>query len=148
MKCRIDSGSTCRRCERAGLPCIFVPRANASAVMVPASMPLAEMASYDVTRDILRRVKVIEDHLGLAGAERADELSAKPLLATPMSQDAPVQPDSAGEGQLQRLWDAVASLERCTTGPRDAVLWNKNIIRYLWQTYEGFSSPGGAKLSR
>ncbi|KAM3553420.1 hypothetical protein MY1884_006682 [Beauveria asiatica] len=136
MKCRIDSGSTCRRCERAGLPCIFVPRANASAVMMPASMPLAEMASYDVTRDILRRVKAIEDHLGLAAAERPDELiSAKPLLATPTSQDAPLASDSSGEGQIQRLWDAVASLERCTTGPRDPVLWDKNIIRYLWQTF-------------
>lgn len=80
MKCRIDSGNTCRRCERAGLPCIFVPRANASAFMVPASMPLAEMASYDVTRDILRRVKIIEDHLGLPDVGKVDEAEAKPVL--------------------------------------------------------------------
>ncbi|KAJ3496928.1 hypothetical protein NLG97_g2298 [Lecanicillium saksenae] len=134
MKCRIDSGNTCRRCERAGLPCIFVPRANASAFMVPASMPLAEMASYDVTRDILRRVKIIEDHLGLPSSGKADEVEAKPVI-TPVSHDAPVQAENSGDGQLQHLWDAVASLERCTTGPRDTVLWNQNIIQYLWQTF-------------
>ncbi|KAJ6781653.1 hypothetical protein PWT90_01403 [Aphanocladium album] len=136
MKCRIDSGNTCRRCERAGLPCIFVPRANASAFMVPASMPLAEMASYDVTRDILRRVKIIEDHLGLPSSGKVDEVEAKPVI-TPVSHDAPSQADAPAGGQLQHLWDAVASLERCTTGARDAVLWNKNIIQYLWQTIRG-----------
>lgn len=132
MKCRMDSGNTCRRCERAGLPCIFVPRANASAFMVPASMPLAEMASYDVTRDILRRVKIIEDHLGLATAGKTEDVDAK-SAATP-SEEPPAEPDTPGDGQLQHIWDAVASLERCTTGHRDPVLWNKGIIKYLWQS--------------
>lgn len=145
MKCRIDSGNTCRRCERAGLPCIFVPRANASAFMVPASMPLAEMASYDVTRDILRRVKIIEDHLGLPDVGKVDEAEAKPVL-TPTTQDAPIQPNTPARGQLQHLWDAVASLERCIIGPRDAVLWNKGIIQYLWETYETLqSSPENSR---
>lgn len=100
-------------------------------------MPLAEMASYDVTRDILRRVKIIEDHLGLPSVGKVDDPEAKPAL-TPTTQDAPTQLDNSASGQLQHLWDAVASLERCTTGPRDAVLWNKNIIQYLWETYEAF----------
>lgn len=103
--------------------------------MVPASIPLAEMASYDVTRDILRRVKIIEDHLGLPSVGKVDEVETKPVIS-PTTQDAPVQLDNLGDGQLQHLWDAVASLERCTAGPRDAVLWNKSIIQYLWQTYE------------
>ncbi|EGX88272.1 Fungal transcriptional regulatory protein [Cordyceps militaris CM01] len=136
MKCRMDAaGSTCRRCERAGLPCIFVPRANASAFMVPASMPLAEMASYDVTRDILRRVKIIEDHLGLAVSGRVDDAEARSIL-TPTTQDAPVLPDSAGDAHhRQHLWDAAASLERCMSGPRDAALWDRGVIQYLWQTF-------------
>ncbi|OAA53350.1 Zn(2)-C6 fungal-type DNA-binding domain protein [Cordyceps fumosorosea ARSEF 2679] len=138
MKCRIDSGSTCRRCERAGLPCIFVPRANASAFMVPASMPLAEMASYDVTRDILRRVKVIEEHLGLPVTGRVlDEAEVKPAPTPSTTQDAPVLlPDMSASGShLQHLWDAVAKLERCTAGPRDAAIWDRNTIQYLWQTF-------------
>lgn len=102
-------------------------------------MPLAEMASYDVTRDILRRVKVIEDHLGLAGASKLDEAEAKPIISPP--DDAPAPSETPGDTQLQHLWDAVSCLERCTTGHRDPVLWNKNVIKYLWQSYEHASAP-------
>lgn len=102
-------------------------------------MPLAEMASYDVTRDILRRVKIIEDHLGLPSPGKVDELEAKPV-ATPASHDAPPQAEAVGgDNPLQHIWDAVASLERCSTGPLDPILWNKNIIQYLWQTYDKIS---------
>ncbi len=130
MKCRIDSGNTCRRCDRAGLPCIFIPRANASAFMVPASLPLAEMASYDVTRDILRRVKAIEDHLGLHEDVKSTEAhSAAPYTGEPIDKNS--ADDLAGPWSL---WRSTACLERCAPTSHDPALWKKSTVRHLFQT--------------
>ncbi|TQV93589.1 hypothetical protein V2A60_004227 [Cordyceps javanica] len=92
------------------------------------------MASYDVTRDILRRVKIIEDHLGLPITGKLEDAGSKPVV-TPTTQCALIPEDNTGDGRLQHLWDAAATLERCTTGTYDALLWDKNTIQYLWQTF-------------
>ncbi|UNI22264.1 hypothetical protein JDV02_008167 [Purpureocillium takamizusanense] len=128
MKCRLDNGTTCRRCQRAGLPCIFVPRANASAFMVPASLPLAELTgSSEVTKDLLRRVQAIEDHLGLPVTEIGQRISHEVASDKSHSNDQDVA--------FASLWEAVACLERCTPGPRDAALWSRSRVKYLWQTF-------------
>lgn len=130
MKCRIDSGNTCRRCDRAGLPCIFVPRANASAFMVPASLPLAEMASYDVTRDILRRVKTIEEHLGLHNDNKGTEAQARvSYLSEPIDRD--IEKESSASWSLLRT---TACLERCAPGLHNPALWKRDTVSHLFQT--------------
>ncbi|KAG5952883.1 hypothetical protein E4U53_007643 [Claviceps sorghi] len=153
MKCRIDAGSTCRRCQRAGLPCIFVPRANASALLVPASLPLSGYQSPDVTSDILQRVKAIEDHLGLNSSPSHSHpgLEAKA--------DEPVEPWHDDE-PLDKLWEVSAIIERCSLGHRDPSLWKRSNIRHLWKTFHSkmpglhffpkaqkFSSPGPVLLA-
>jgi hypothetical protein len=136
MKCRIDSGNTCRRCERAGLPCIFVPRANASAFMVPASLPLAEMASYDVTRDILRRVKAIEDHIGIHDTEKASAAPPAAECAIEVLDKVRVK-----DGTWS-LWKTLASLEDCAMSSHNRALWTKSTVENLFQTCDTpFCSP-------
>ncbi|KAJ6436912.1 fungal transcriptional regulatory protein [Purpureocillium lavendulum] len=114
--------------SRAGLPCIFVPRANAPAFVVPASMPLDELTgSSEVTKDLLRRVQAIEDHLGLSVTEVGHRVAHEVICdkTQPLDQDA----------AFASLWEAAACLERCTPGPRDAALWARSRVKYLWQTF-------------
>lgn len=129
MKCRIDSGNSCRRCERAGLPCIFVPRANASAFMVPASLPLTEMASYDVTRDILRRVKAIEDHVGIHDAGKVGAAPSAPEYANEVPEK------TRAKDSTWNLWEILAPLEDCAMPSYSRALWTKGTVEELFQTY-------------
>lgn len=142
MKCRIDTGDTCRRCQRAGLPCIFVPRANASALMVPASFPLSGYQSPDVTRDILLRVKAIEDHLGLNLG--SNDGTPSYLGQQEAKREDAVEPWHDDE-PLDKLWEVSAVLERCSPGSPDAALWKRSTIRHLWKTC-GHSSSHAFRL--
>lgn len=122
MKCRIESNNTCRRCQRAGLPCIFVPRANASAPLVPASMPTGEV-SAQLTRDMLRRLKVIEEHLGLPAAGYGESEPMSVGTVESLDEDDP----------LNHLWKAAASIERCSPTGQDSQLWRRSTVKELWQ---------------
>lgn len=139
MKCRIDSGNTCRRCQRSGLPCIFVPRANASAFMVPASLAQADLTPSEVTRDLMRRVKAIEDHLGWAGQQ--PKLQESPLEA------AETVDILDCDGTLGKLWESLGSLERTVPGPRDPSVWKRSTVKYLWQTYVLTFGPNPANAN-
>ncbi|KAG6019695.1 hypothetical protein E4U40_006759 [Claviceps sp. LM458 group G5] len=153
MRCKIDSGSTCRRCQRLGLPCIFVPRANAPALLVPASLPLSAYQPHDVMNDVLQRVKTIEDHLGLNSPPSQSNLGLEANI------DEPMEPWHDDE-PLDKLWEVSAIIERCAVGHRDAPLWKRSIIRHLWKTFHSkmpglhffpkaqkFSSPGPVLLA-
>lgn len=133
MRCKIDSGSTCRRCQRLGLPCIFVPRANAPALLVPASLPLSAYQPPDVINDVLQRVKTIEDHLGLNSSPSQSNLGIEANI------DEPMEPWHDDE-PLDKLWEVSAIIERCAVGHRDAPLWKRSIIRHLWKTCEHSST--------
>ena len=96
--------------------------------MVPALLPLAELTGpSEVTKDLLRRVRAIEDHLGLSLTEVGHRVAHE--VACDKTQ--PLDQDAA----FASLWDAAACLERCTPGPRDAALWARSRVKYLWQTY-------------
>ncbi|OAQ65529.1 fungal transcriptional regulatory protein [Pochonia chlamydosporia 170] len=119
--------------------------------MVPASLPLGELQSSDVTRDLLQRVKAIEDHLGLSSVPK--QVSQEPKvgeIVEPWYDDEP----------LDKLWEASAVLERCVPGPRDGPHWRRSNIRHLWKTFhdkmpglhflpskQKFSSPGPILLA-
>ena len=122
MKCRIDTGTTCRRCQRAGLPCIFVPRANASAVLAPSSLPLTEVPSLDAVTDIMRRVQLIEDHLGLSSTESQSQEKGTFTI------DSQTYDESLGH-----IWKPLGCLDRCAPAPRQEILWRRSTIKYLWE---------------
>lgn len=93
--------------------------------MVPASLPLAELPSSDVTRDLLERVRAIEDHLGLTCAPKQIDQDPKVGdIVEPWYDDEP----------LDKLWEASVVLERCVPGPRDGAHWRRSNIRHLWKT--------------
>lgn len=126
MKCRIDDGKTCRRCRRAGLRCVFVPRANACAVMLPGSLSAADFAPSDIASDLLQRVKIIEEHLGLS-------------RYVPFQEEA-VEVGPGGEileedDDMSALWDAASRLEKAVPRHHDARLWNRVTLKHLWQAY-------------
>ena len=73
-----DDPHTCRRCQRTDVPCVFVPRANAATL--PSSIAALAAAAAAVTgegagsidarfkSDVLRRLRVLEEYLGLAAS--------------------------------------------------------------------------------
>lgn len=125
MKCRIRDGDTCVRCKLSGLQCVFVPRANASACLVPSSLSLTNPLPAETANDLLRRVKAIEEHLGLSSCASPDG----ELVLTPG--DGPLDEGSA----MSPLWQAAARLQKSIEGPTKAYLWQRSTIRELWQAY-------------
>jgi hypothetical protein len=93
--------------------------------MVPASLPLAELPSSDVTRDLMQRVKAIEDHLGLTSVPKPANQGPKAGdIAEPWYDDEP----------LDKLWEASAVLERCVPNSREGLHWRRSHVRHLWNT--------------
>lgn len=129
MKCRIDSGNSCRRCLRAGQPCVFVPRANASVFVVPGSLPAINSNQLELNNDILRRLATIEECLGLNEApdilqtDLVNDMNAGPTL-----EEIPEDP------ALTPLWEALSSLVKMSPGSDDAAIWHKATIKYLWHS--------------
>ncbi|GAB0137605.1 NuA4 histone acetyltransferase subunit [Epichloe bromicola] len=124
--------------------------------MVPASLPLSGYQSPDVTRDILLRVKAIEDHLGLNLGSNDGTPS---YLGQEAKREDAVEPWHDDE-PLDKLWEVSAVLERCFPGSPDAALWKRSTIRHLWKTFhdkmpglhffptaQRFSSPGPVLLA-
>ena len=126
MKCRIDNGRTCRRCYRAGVPCVFVPRANAAGL--PGSVA-GDRSQGELSKDVLRRLKVIEDHLGL-------NLPGGPVdHRTVDSGDYVDSEETPGDkAPNSTLWSAVKCLRACSPTSVDPIIWQQKTIKYLWHT--------------
>lgn len=123
MKCVVHSNSqSCRRCQRSGLPCVFVPRANA------ATLPdyvLSHVGSGDdFKNDVLHRLKTIEDYLGLSAPESA--ISPAPRVE---DGDDHISLESTGSGPL---WDAAAVLEKSAPSSVPSSIWSRTTIENLW----------------
>lgn len=121
MKCVIpDNGDTCRRCQRSGLPCVFLPRANA------ATLPnhvLSGLNDGDFKQDVLNRLKIIEDCLGLSGSTEHD------LTERAEDVDEAFSPTFNGLGTL---WEAASVLEKSAPSYLPSSIWSKNTIQQLW----------------
>lgn len=129
MKCRLDNGNTCRRCHRAGVPCIFVPRANAAGL--PGTVSVVDRSQLTMGNDVLQRLKAIEDHLGFgsfAGGS-SDTATVSGGLDGSEEDGDDVDPVSTA------LWEAVRSLRRCCPPTVNPVIWHRKTIKYLWSTY-------------
>lgn len=130
MKCIIEQGSTCRRCRRGGLPCVFVPRANAAGVWRPSLNPrtVSESLAGDLGVYLLQRVKAIEDHLGLSSTSDGQEVTNGSL---DVDDGEPAEEDP----RMEPLWRAAAPLERATVGLTGSHLWRRSKVKHLFQTF-------------
>ncbi|KAI1344499.1 hypothetical protein F5Y15DRAFT_113348 [Xylariaceae sp. FL0016] len=125
MKCRLDNGTVCRRCQRSGVQCIFLPRANAATL--PES--LVDVQQIEFNGDVLRRLKIIEAQLGLNGM-------GSPLQERMHHVTDAVSPEETPEDiALRPLWDAVAVLEKLSTMSTKPSIWRRSTIRHLWLTF-------------
>lgn len=139
MKCRLDNGSTCRRCSRAGVPCIFVPRANAAGLPAPVSV-VVERARDAMSSDILQRLKAIEDHLGFGfGGSSSDAATVSPAFDG--------DEDDGDSNSLATLWAALRVLRRCGPPSVNPVIWQRNTVKYLWQTRVALGEYAELKLT-
>jgi hypothetical protein len=123
MKCIVQGNSeSCRRCRRAGLPCVFVPRANA------AQLPLvSEPLDLEFKNNILSRLKIVEDRLGLVG----DNSMSFEMFAGAQEQS----PEPTNEP----LWNAILQLQRCSPSLPSSI-WRRDTVESLWSSYVTYSS--------
>ena len=123
MKCRIDSGNTCRRCQRSGAPCVFVPRANV--VNLWQAVAPKETSHPQPDGNVLDRLRTIEILLGIHVPEPArntEELESVINLS-----------EVGQEGNdSDPFWSNIAALKRVTPSRVDAAIWQKETIRELW----------------
>ena len=127
MKCTIeDNSDSCRRCQRSGLPCVFVPRANAASL--PESIWAHVGAGSNVRGDVLRRLKVIEDYLGLPAS---GSVVASNEAAAGVEEDSDEQTLTEYAG-LGPLWDSATVLKRNAPASLPPAIWSRNIVEQLW----------------
>jgi hypothetical protein len=123
MKCIIaDSTDTCRRCQRSGLPCVFLPRANA------ATLPndvLSGLNDGNFKEDVLHRLKVIEDYLGMSALGEAE------LDGRAEDNDEEFSPDYRS---LSGLWEAAEVLEKSAPSSVPPSIWCKSTVKELWSS--------------
>lgn len=142
MRCTPIHGrnDTCRRCHRAGLPCVFVPRANAATL--PDLLGLGErgqVSDEHFKRDVLDRLRNIEDCLGLTSSSKpttADsDRSHLDVGRVPAGSDSE-DDDSFGDPTFGPLWEALHVLRRiCPSGLVPPSTWRRATIVELWSSY-------------
>ncbi|KAL6924017.1 hypothetical protein ACHAPO_006555 [Fusarium lateritium] len=118
MKCIVQGNSeSCRRCRRAGLPCVFVPRANA------AQLPLvSEPLDSEFKNNVLSRLKIVEERLGLLG----DNNMSLEMFAGVQE----LSPDPTNEP----LWNAILQLQRCSSD-LPSTIWHRDTVESLWSSF-------------
>ncbi|CRG84304.1 hypothetical protein PISL3812_01605 [Talaromyces islandicus] len=127
MKCIIEGNESCRRCRRSGLPCIFVPRANA------ATLPCSVTGSTDADfkTDVLRRLRVLEDTLGISISEVASSQSTS-LDDGGLGHGEELSADLSGLGAL---WEAAEVLQSSAPSSVPQSIWLKGTIKELWLSF-------------
>lgn len=142
MKCVPASGCTdaCRRCHRAGLSCVFVPRANAAPS--PASPVLASLDT-DIVHDghfqssVLTRLRVIEECLGLPLASTVPMPEpCEPILnaVSPQSED-DSDASLSQDPSLAPLWDAMATLQISCPSHVPRSVFRKSTVAGLFSSF-------------
>lgn len=126
MRCIPGNTQACRRCQRAGLPCIFVPRANAASI---AGILTSDKVDANFKNDVLQRLQVIE---GLLAINPQDSLP----------EDAPGSCEMMSDGMspvfngFDALWDALNVLqESCVNMPIPSTVWHRNTVGNLWASF-------------
>ncbi|KAF2450418.1 hypothetical protein P171DRAFT_377462 [Karstenula rhodostoma CBS 690.94] len=126
MRCILGNGQACRRCHRAGLPCIFVPRANAASI---AGLLPSDKTDTNFKNDVLHRLQVIEGLLGIEAQDLVPEDA--PRASEALSDDTP--PEFSG---FDALWEALNILqESCVNMSVPSTVWDRNTVGHLWASF-------------
>ncbi|OOQ88392.1 hypothetical protein PEBR_13737 [Penicillium brasilianum] len=128
MKCEVSGPPPCRRCRHNQTPCIFKPRANASALHEMVEEAQTELlgsrsSTYD-QQSVLDRLDRIEAALGISQ-------DAPPSVSVTEDLDVDEEPDPV---PLQGVWKAVAHL-RSITPALDGNIWSRPIVKRLWSSF-------------
>ncbi|KAH6691379.1 hypothetical protein F5X68DRAFT_259455 [Plectosphaerella plurivora] len=135
MKCRIDRGSSCRRCLRSGVQCVFVPRANAAASHNDPVNGLTERdrpVGTAFAARVLRRLSRLESHLGLSDLE--DDVE-QDVTVDITDRDETTEPSGPRDSTLSPLWPAIEVLRRSCSDHSDPKIWEEPLIKHLWMTF-------------
>lgn len=129
MKCVIeDNSDSCCRCQRSGIPCVFVPRANAASL--PDSIWTHVGASSNFKGDVLHRLQVIEGYLGLP---RSVSAAAPNEAAAGKEEDCDEQTLTLTElAGLGPLWDAATVLKKSAPASLPPSIWSRTTVEHLW----------------
>lgn len=150
MKC-VDSQNPqgCRRCVRSGVPCIFVPRANAATLPEGLLMMAAGGSPLDQTfrAGVLHRLQTIEAYLGFPtgddgklpveggvedGIEEDVEDEVEPGRMAGSGDDDVVPVEYASLGAL---WEATAVLQASAPASVPEMIWKKATVGSLWTAF-------------
>lgn len=125
MKCLIaENSDACRRCQRSGLPCLFLPRANAATLPEELLTGLNDGDGEFKSR-VLQRLKVIEERLGISAL---DELK---LDKRDDEGEVDFSPDYLS---LSGLWEAAEVLEKSAPNSAPSLIWKRSTIKDLWSS--------------
>jgi hypothetical protein len=123
MKCITENANnSCRRCQRSGLPCVFLPRVNAATL--PSDV-LAGLTDGNFQKDVLQRLKVIENCLGISALEGVE------LDGRAEDSDGEFPPD---DHSLSGLWEAAEVLEKSAPNSVPSSIWRKMTVKKLWSS--------------
>lgn len=126
MKCIPGKGEVCRRCYRASLPCVFVPRANAASI---ADLLPGEKIDTGFKNDVLQRLHVIE---GLLGIHNPNSIQEDDPGGNDDALDR-IPPELLG---FDALWEALDALqESCTAMSVPSTVWNRTTVSSLWMSF-------------
>lgn len=75
--------------------------------------------------DVLHRLKVIEERIGLSGAQSS-------LQDTEVAEDVEHSRDLSPESGLGALWGAVAVLQRSVPQSVPSSIWLRDVVKELW----------------
>ncbi|EFX05176.1 hypothetical protein CMQ_1812 [Grosmannia clavigera kw1407] len=147
MKC-VDNQDPrgCRRCVRSGVPCIFVPRANAATLpsgllALAAGRPSVDRPFKD---DVLRRLQALEEYLGFSTANGRRQSGGSDDELDDNDEDGQATggtgSDDEGEvpaayASLGALWEATSVL--CESAPTSVPrrIWKKATVGELWSAF-------------
>ncbi|KAL3424255.1 C6 finger domain-containing protein [Phlyctema vagabunda] len=129
MKCRVDEGPACRRCVRAGVQCIFKPRANAAGSRdTPPQNLTASITQWAISpnrgnhsfQSVLSRLDAIEAYL------------AFDIKSSPAGEDQDLISNAPMDPSLIGLWAALAQLRQSPRPVSNNKIWAQNTVKQLW----------------
>lgn len=156
MKCiPSNDAHSCRRCLRTGVPCIFVPRANA-ATLPEGLLAAGASSSLDehFKNEVLRRLRALESAVASSQNPAGNEQGILSAVATigssgtsthvPVNHEATEDFDSASEtssplpaayASLAALWEAVSVLRETAPASVPRRIWKRVTIGDLWLAF-------------
>lgn len=146
MKCKMDEGPSCRRCTRAGVECIFRPRANVCELTPYTKGVLIVKAASRQSPPPMNGQSINSGEMGIRQSSEAfqtvlarlDTLEAFVGLNTwsvPAPQSTTVSTDEHADPALSGLWDSLALLKKTTHQSVRSEVWSTRTVKDLWVGY-------------